>query len=87
MKKIVFKNKKGEIHLGFNAGEDFTIVERKDLDETLFNLGKNKLLWRCTVCNDLHIGPEPPKECPTCFQKDAYIEMNLGEFKKITEVL
>ncbi|HCC32497.1 MAG TPA: rubredoxin [Clostridiales bacterium] len=22
--------------------------------------------WRCTVCDYIHEGPEPPEECPLC---------------------
>ncbi len=87
MKKLIFKNKSQEIHIGFNAPENFNLACKKDLDKILFNLVPGQLLWRCTVCNDLHISKNPPKVCPTCFEKDAYIQVSLSEFKKILEVI
>lgn len=35
-------------------------------------LVKNKKLWRCNVCNDLHYGDRPPAVCPTCGAKKAF---------------
>lgn len=76
--KEFFKNKTGETHFGMNSGEEFEKIENFDI-EILKNLG-NKKLWRCNVCNDLHIGEMPPKQCPTCFVVDAYVEINEKEF-------
>jgi rubrerythrin len=42
----------------------------------------NKKIWRCTVCNDIHIGMEPPKDCPTCHQIDAYVEISEKELRE-----
>ena len=77
--KSFFKNKKGEIHFGMNGGEGFVPSNKNDAEKALKNLG-NKKLWRCTVCNDLHIGEIPPKQCPTCFAIDAFVEINEKEF-------
>ena len=38
-----------------------------------------KKFWRCNVCNDIHYGVNPPETCPTCFQKDAYVEIEKTE--------
>jgi iron-only hydrogenase group A len=33
-------------------------------------------VWKCTVCGEVHIGSEPPAECPVCHQgKDVFIEI------------
>lgn len=80
MAKTIFKDSNGSIHFGVNApSADFKKAERKDVENILSNLG-NKKLWRCTVCNDLHIGEIPPKQCPTCFAIDAFVEINEKEF-------
>lgn len=87
MKKNLFKNtKSGEIHFGVNAPTaDFVPAAKVDVQAVLKKLGSKKL-WRCNVCNDLHIGMQPPKECPTCHSIDAYVEINLNELKKILEL-
>lgn len=77
--KTFFQNKTGEIHLGNLAEEGFKKIEKPELNKIFKNLGDKKL-WRCTVCNDLHIGKIPPKQCPTCFVIDAYVEINQKEF-------
>ena len=80
--KNFFENKAGEIHFGVNGGDGFEKIEKLEIqkiEEILKNLG-NKKLWRCTVCNDLHIGKIPPKQCPTCFAIDAFVEINEKEF-------
>jgi rubrerythrin/uncharacterized membrane protein len=38
-------------------------VESTTAPEPRTVLGKR---WRCTVCNYLHEGPEPPEKCPVC---------------------
>lgn len=83
MGKTIFKDSNGNIHFGVNAPSgDFKNAERKDIENALSNLG-NKKLWRCTICNDLHIGEIPPKQCPTCFAIDAFVEINEKEFRGI----
>ena len=87
MGKIIFKDSKGNIHFGLNApSTDFKKAERKDVENTLSNL-KSRKLWRCNACRDLHINIEPPKQCPTCFVIDAYVEIELNEFKRLLEIL
>ncbi|MEK6936242.1 MAG: rubredoxin-like domain-containing protein [Nanoarchaeota archaeon] len=87
MEKTIFKDSKGNIHFGLNApSEDFKKAEKKDIENTLSNL-KDRKLWRCNVCRDLHIDTEPPEECPTCFVTDAYVEIDLNEFRKLIELL
>jgi len=76
--KSFFKKNNGEIHFGVNGGEGFEKIESFDVN-ILKNLG-NKKLWRCTVCNDSRIGEIPPKQCPTCFAIDAFVEINEKEF-------
>jgi flavin reductase (DIM6/NTAB) family NADH-FMN oxidoreductase RutF/rubrerythrin len=36
--------------------------------------------WRCTVCNYVHEGPEPPDVCPVCgVPKEAFVEVKEKE--------
>lgn len=42
----------------------------------------SKRFWRCTVCNDVHYGEAGPAICPTCKQKNAYVEVTVSEAKK-----
>lgn len=36
--------------------------------------------WRCTVCNYIHTGPEPPDPCPVCGADSSYfVEVTEGE--------
>ncbi len=84
--KQFFKSENGEIHFGNLAEEGFSPVkiENSEVSVILENLG-NKKLWRCNVCNDLHIGEIPPKICPTCFVEEAYVEINKKEFLEMTK--
>lgn len=86
MKKSIFKDNLGNIHFGLIAPTEFSIGTNTDIEEILNNLDGRKL-WRCTVCNDLSINIDPPKECPTCHIVDAYVEIELNEFKKLIEIL
>ena len=78
MKKL-FRNANGDIHFGVLAPEGFTDSGAADARAALAALG-NRKLWRCLVCNDLHLGMEPPKICPTCSHKDVYVEITEKEF-------
>jgi len=42
----------------------------------------NKKFWRCNVCNDIHYGAAGPETCPTCQQKNVYVEIEENEAKK-----
>jgi rubrerythrin len=86
MKKKVFKDDKGNIHFGINAPLGFQEGKKEDVNKALGDL-ENKKMWRCNVCNDLQISIEPLEECPTCFAKDAYVEIDLNEFKNLIETL
>ena len=72
--------------MGINVPAGFQKGTREDIEKTLDNLGEKKL-WRCNVCNDLRISAEPLEDCPTCYTKNAYIEIELNEFKKLLELL
>jgi len=45
-----------------------------------------KRFYRCTVCNDIHYGENPPEVCPTCGTKNAYIEVENKEAKYVMEL-
>jgi len=81
-KKIFIKGE--EIHIGNNATEGFVEIGMEEVEKVLNNLGKRKL-WRCHVCNDLHIGISFPNQCPTCFVLDAYVEIEINEIKNLLE--
>lgn len=85
-KKAITKSAKGDIHLGIETVAGFKPATVDDAKDVLKELGKKKL-WRCTVCNDLHISIKPPKECPTCHTKDAYVEIDEKEFKNVLKTL
>ncbi|OGJ21937.1 hypothetical protein A3K73_04805 [Candidatus Pacearchaeota archaeon RBG_13_36_9] len=82
--KQFFKSESGEIHFGDLAEPGFLAAKIENIDSILENLGAKKL-WRCTVCNDLHIGEKPPKICPTCFAEEAYVEINKKEFLEMVK--
>jgi len=42
-----------------------------------------KKLWRCHVCNDIHLGNKPPEVCPTCGAEHAFVLSDLGEAMEI----
>ncbi|MCG7844494.1 MAG: hypothetical protein MIO90_03585 [Methanomassiliicoccales archaeon] len=42
-----------------------------------------KKLWRCHVCNDIHLGNKPPEVCPTCGAKHAFVLSDLNEAMEI----
>lgn len=85
MDKKVTKSGKGGVHFGVNSLEGFESATVKDVEGVLKNLGDMKL-WRCAVCNDLHIGVDFPKECPTCHTMDAYVEIDEKEFRSVLAV-
>ncbi|MFH1506452.1 MAG: hypothetical protein ABIE94_05705 [archaeon] len=43
----------------------------------------DKKFFRCTVCNDIHYGIGGPEICPTCMQKDVYVEIDKDEAVKV----
>jgi ferredoxin-thioredoxin reductase catalytic subunit len=42
-----------------------------------------KKLWRCHVCNDIHLGNKPPEICPTCGAKHAFVLSDMNEAMEI----
>lgn len=82
-KRIYAHKKTGDIHFGVNApSAEFAAGTNADVEKALKGLNGRKL-WRCTVCNDLHVGIEPPKQCPTCNNVDVYIEVSEKEFRSL----
>jgi len=84
MIKILTK-KNGEMHFGGEAPDEFKNATKEDVKKIISDLGDRKL-WRCTICNDLHIGPTPPKICPTCKSIEAYVEIDEKEFMNIVNI-
>ncbi len=85
-KKIVTSSEEGEVHFGVNSLKGFGSVADESIQEIFSDL-KGRGLWRCSVCNDLHVGASPPKDCPTCNAIDAYVEIDEKEFRNVLEVL
>lgn len=83
--KKITKSKKGEVHFGVNSLKTFDSATVEDVEDVLKNLGEMRL-WRCAVCNDLHIGVGFPKDCPTCHTMDAYVEIDEKEFRSVLKV-
>ncbi|HUT27702.1 MAG TPA: ferredoxin-thioredoxin reductase catalytic domain-containing protein [Methanomassiliicoccales archaeon] len=42
-----------------------------------------KKLWRCHVCNDIHLGNKAPEVCPTCGAKNAFVLSDINEAMEI----
>ncbi len=42
-----------------------------------------KKFFRCNVCNDIHYGVAGPEICPTCNAKNAYVEIDENEARKV----
>jgi hypothetical protein len=80
MEKKLFKDAKGNMHFGINAPDGFAPCEKADALKSLSKLGKRKL-WRCNVCNDLHLNETFPDPCPTCMATRAYVEISRKEFE------
>jgi rubrerythrin len=80
--KNFFKSSKNETHFGNVKIEGFVEFDKTELEKVLRKV-KDKIFWRCTVCNDLYVGKIPPKQCPTCFVVDAYVEINEKEFREM----
>jgi ferredoxin-thioredoxin reductase catalytic subunit len=43
----------------------------------------SKSLWRCHVCNDIHLGISGPKVCPSCGAEDAFVRTDDREALRI----
>ena len=46
----------------------------------------DKKFLRCNVCNDIHYGNDGPETCPTCQAKNAYVEIDKEEAKKVMDL-
>ena len=46
----------------------------------------DKKFYRCMVCNDIHYGVNAPEVCPTCLNKNAYIEFSAEEAKMMMKL-
>jgi len=76
LEKKLYRNVEGDIHFGINAPEGYVPCEKLDVK---LALGKKKL-WRCNVCNDLHLGNVFPNPCPNCMAPNSYVEISKQEF-------
>lgn len=70
----------GESGLGADAGrEAVRKVQQKAEEQSAAAEGEaGEKKWRCTVCNYIHTGPEPPDPCPVCGADSSF-------FVEITE--
>jgi len=46
----------------------------------------DKNFFRCNVCNDIHYGVAGPEICPTCSTKNAFVEVDQEEAKKVMKL-
>ncbi len=46
----------------------------------------DKKFFRCNVCNDIHHGMNGPEICPTCQNKNVYVEIDKEEAVKVMEI-
>lgn len=46
---------------------------------TIFKKGEAKI-WVCRECGYVHVGKEPPKECPSCDHPQAYYQLKCEEY-------
>jgi acyl-CoA dehydrogenase len=47
------------------ALEDLPIHNKKDFEDV--SIEEASGVWRCRMCGYVHLGDEPPEECPYCF--------------------
>jgi len=43
----------------------------------------DKTFFRCKICGDVHFGAAWPEICPTCKQKNAYLEIKKEDAKTL----
>lgn len=55
-----------------------TLIDRVEKDE-VFKRDEAKV-WVCTVCGHIHIGTEPPKECPVCKHPQGHFELKADNY-------
>jgi ferredoxin-thioredoxin reductase catalytic chain len=53
------------------------------LFDTRCGVERMKQIWRCHVCNDIHIGNKPPDVCPTCGAKHAFVRSDMNEAMEV----
>jgi rubrerythrin len=46
---------------------------------TVFKKTEDKI-WVCRECGYVHVGPEPPQECPSCDHPQAYYQLKCEEY-------
>lgn len=81
--EVVSDKKKGE----------YKEVERKEEGRPKAELetqsqGITTRKWKCTICNYIHVGEEPPEKCPVCgADKSVFIEIFEKEKKEVVEAV
>jgi rubrerythrin len=48
-------------------------------NKTFFKRNDEKI-WVCRECGYIHVGKEPPKECPSCDHDESYYELKREEY-------
>ena len=56
------------------------------MDYGLIKMTEDKKFFKCTVCSDIHYGIAGPEICPTCKQKNVYVEIDKKEAKELTKL-
>jgi len=55
------------------------LKNQNNINNLIILFSMEKKFWRCTVCNDIHYGIAGPEICPTCKEKNVYVEITKEE--------
>ena len=56
----------------------FALCDRNEAVRLLEGL-KDKTVWRCEACGDMHLGAKPILQCPSCSTKIKYVPSSRDE--------
>lgn len=54
------------------------LIDRVENDEVFKR--EDQKIWICTVCGHIHIGEEPPEECPVCHHPKGHFELKASNY-------
>lgn len=75
-----------------SAGEDEATVQEPEMKEEIESVAEKTLSqggvrkWKCTICNYIHTGDDPPEKCPVCgADKSFFVEITSEQQEKADE--